>query len=147
MNDKIELLPVENIEESVKSEASHIMGCNILNNSAFRDHDNLRDEGKRLKPQRVRPHEFPGLPPRVDHASKHECCGQDDDQMREFISDRIISNAVGAFESHQVDDVSRRCQEENFHAGVINRDEVQEKIEIAHRKRKKVQLLRFARQS
>lgn len=67
--------------------------------------------------------------------------------MREFISYRIISNAVGAFESHQVDDVSRRCQEENFHAGVINRDEVQEKIEIAHRKRKKVQLLRFARQS
>lgn len=52
-------LPIENIEESVESKSSYIMRSNILNQSDFVEHYNLRDESNRLKPETVAPNKLP----------------------------------------------------------------------------------------
>jgi len=42
--------PVKNVEESVKSKGCDVVRGDILNNSDFVQHDDLRDESETFKP-------------------------------------------------------------------------------------------------
>ena len=64
-------LPIQNVEETVQPEASHIMGGNVLDHSDLVEHDNLGDEGDGFQPETVAPHEFPRVPPTVDDQCHH----------------------------------------------------------------------------
>lgn len=42
--------PVEDIEESIKSESCYVMRCNVFDYPNFIEHNDLRDESETLKP-------------------------------------------------------------------------------------------------
>lgn len=42
--------PVENVEESVKTECSHVVRGDVLHNSDFIEHNDLWDESETFKP-------------------------------------------------------------------------------------------------
>ena len=58
-------LPVDNVEESVETEHGHVVGGQVLNDADLLEHNNLGDEGNRLKPEGVGPDDFPGRSSRV----------------------------------------------------------------------------------
>ena len=59
---------------------------------------------------------------------------QEDFQVRELITQRIICCAEGFLVPHQVDYQSSRTYKEDFHQGVVNTDEVHEKVHVPHAK-------------
>ena len=65
-----EHLPVENVEKSVETEDSYIVGGDVFNKSDFIEHDYLRNEGHCFEPETVAPHKLPAGPATVDYQSK-----------------------------------------------------------------------------
>lgn len=62
------------------------MGGDVLNQSDFIEHNNLRDEGDGFKPETVTPGELPGCKSTVYYQSHHESCRQEHFEVREVIS-------------------------------------------------------------
>lgn len=67
-------LPINDIEESVKSKCRHIVRGYILNQSDFIQHHNLWDEGNCFQPETVTPSEFPSSPTTVDKKGHDKGC-------------------------------------------------------------------------
>ena len=64
--------------------------------------------------------------------------------MRELVSEGVISGAERQSVAHEVNYCSRRRNEENLHASVVDADEVHEEVDIAYTEHKQVDLLRLA---
>ena len=56
--DLVSVDPVQDVEESVHAESSHVVRGYVLNNSYLVEHDNLWDEGHGLQPQAEAPLEL-----------------------------------------------------------------------------------------
>lgn len=68
--------------------------------------------------------------------------------MPEISSCRALTYCtVGFLESHEVNDVGSAWDEEHFHAGVVQADEVHEQVDVSHAEHQQVDLLSLARQS
>ena len=63
--------------------------------------------------------------------------------MLELITNHIVSCAEWHLESHEVDNESSGRDEENFHACVVDGNEVHEKISISHQEHNEVDFLRL----
>ncbi len=67
------------------------MWGDIFNNSDFIEHNDLRYESDRFKPETVAPHEFPSVPATIDNQSQNESCRKQYFQVREIVAHYIIS--------------------------------------------------------
>lgn len=67
------------------------MGGDVFDESDFIEHHDLGDEGYCLQPQTVAPHELPASPAAVDNQSHHQSRRQQHHEVREVVSDRIVS--------------------------------------------------------
>mgnify|MGYP006891258050 CR=1 FL=1 len=54
--------PVQDVEESVKSESSHVVRSDVFNDTDFVQHNDLRNKSKTFKPETVAPCKFPRSP-------------------------------------------------------------------------------------
>ena len=71
------------------------MRGDILDQSDFVEHHDLRNECDWLQPEGVAPCEFPGAPPAVDDQSGNEGCWEEYFKVGEVIAHGIVSLYVG----------------------------------------------------
>ena len=64
--------------------------------------------------------------------------------MRERVTKGIICSAERQLEPHEVNYCSRRCNEENFHASVVDADEVHKEVHVSHTEHEQVDFLCLA---
>eukprot|EP00354_Favella_ehrenbergii_P003926 CAMPEP_0170457202 /NCGR_PEP_ID=MMETSP0123-20130129/4576_1 /TAXON_ID=182087 /ORGANISM="Favella ehrenbergii, Strain Fehren 1" /LENGTH=184 /DNA_ID=CAMNT_0010720923 /DNA_START=394 /DNA_END=947 /DNA_ORIENTATION=+ len=122
--------PIQNVEEAIEAEAGNVVTGEVFNNTHLVQHDDLGDEGDGLEPERVAPHEGPGAPARIQDHSQHQS-HRKESPVRELVTERVISRAKRYLILHQVDEEGGGTNEENLHEGVVDRDEVEEKIAVA----------------
>ena len=149
--------PVEDVEEAIQAKSGDIMRGDVLNDSDFVQHPDLRNEGNCLEPQAEAPGHLPGRPARVDDAGAHNRCRQEGQEMREVVArlviglqlsvDLVTYRAEGLLVAHQVDDESRRGDEENLHHGVVHRHVVHEEVHVPRGEDDQIQLLGLAREA
>ena len=63
-------LPVENVEEAVKTKGSDVVTGEVLDDAHLVQHDDLGDEGDRFKPDAEGPGESPRSPSSVEDAGQ-----------------------------------------------------------------------------
>lgn len=64
--------------------------------------------------------------------------------MRELITKRVIRCAEGHLVPHEVDEQTRRTNEEDLHEGVVDGDEIEEQVRVPHQEHKQIDLLCLA---
>ena len=64
--------------------------------------------------------------------------------MRELITKRVIRRAEGHLVPHEVNEQSRRTDEEDLHEGVVDGHEVEQQVRVAHQEHKQIDLLCLA---
>ena len=143
----IQNLPVQNVEEAIEAEARNVMTGEVLNNAHLVKHNNLGDEGESLEPKRETPGQGPWGPTSVKDASQNQGSRDQSLPVRELITELVVSRAVGHLVPHQIDDRSCCRNEKDFHGRVVEGNEVEKEIFVAHEEDKQVDLLCLARET
>ena len=87
----VSVYPIENVEESVKTECGNVVRGDVFNEANLVEHHDLRDKCDSLEPQTEAPHELPCGPSRVNYHCEHQGRRQEHFQMREVVTQRIVS--------------------------------------------------------
>lgn len=120
--------PVEDVESSVRSEGEEIVRSDGLSLAGFRDHKQLGKDSDGLQVDRESPQDF----------HRGEFVVQDQGQNRsgteeKFNPKSVVVMIVGGLELeiHEIDGADGGGEEEDFHRGVVEGDEIRDQVQIA----------------
>ena len=120
------------------------MRSDVLYDSDFVEHDDLRQESERLQPEGERPGQLPSGPPGLNQAREDQSHREQHFQVGEVVAHRVVRRAVWFLEPHEVYDEGSRRDEEHFHEGVVQGDVVHEKVHVSQAENDQVNLLGLA---
>lgn len=133
--------PVKDVQSPVGAEGKKVMRCDRFGLSGLADHEQLGQDGDRLQVDGKGPQDL------------HDVEGMIDDQrnegrrnQEEFYSECVMIAVVGGleFEQHEINGPVRGSDEEHLHNGVVDRDEVGQKVQITRRENEREQDLGLA---
>lgn len=124
----VSINPVEDVEESVRSEGKEIVSGDSFSVSSSRKHEELGHDGDGFQVDRECPHNLHKHEFVVDDQSENDTWDN-----KEFDAEGIVVSIVGCLElhPHQVDSSDGSSEEENLHDGVVQGIEASEEIQVS----------------